>query len=301
MAIQKEIWLQTIVEQFFASDSFVIKSYNADAFVNQGRTVHIPNAGRPSGVEKNRNTFPAQVSVRTDTDLKFDLDEFTTNPIRIPYADMVELSYDKRNSVLRQDKSALMNKASESILYNWLPSSTAQIIETSGKSVTSHLPSTTGNRKAFTKAEVQKVMVKFNEQNVPQTGRYLLLDAQMYAQLLEDLSTQEAMAFHSVADVKNGILGKLYGFDILMRSRVGVYTSAGVKKDFSAVAAADDVACALAWHEDSVCRALGEVQIFDNLSDPTYYGDIYSFLVRCGGRAMREDAAGLLAIKQVKV
>lgn len=301
MAIQKEIWIQTIVEQFFASDSFVTKSYNADAFVNQGRTVHIPNAGMPSGVEKNRNVFPAQVTTRTDVDLKFDLDEFTTNPIRISHADMVELSYDKRNSVLRQDKSALINKASESILFSWLPTSTEQMIETSGKSVTAHLPSTTGNRKAFTKEDVRRAMTHFNSQNVPQTGRYLLIDAEMYSQLLDSLTTQEAMAFHAVANVQKGVLGKLYGFEILMRSRVGVYTNTGTKKEFSAVATPTDVACALAWHEDSVCRALGEVEIFDNLSDPTYYGDIYSFLVRCGGRAMRNDTAGLLAIKQANV
>lgn len=300
MAIQKEIWIQAIVEAFFADDSFVSKAYNADAFVNQGKSVHIPNAGAPSGVEKNRSVFPATVNTRTDVDLKFDLDEFTTNPIRIPHAETVELSYDKRNSVLRQDKSALINKASESILYNWLPDN-AYTIETSGKTVTAHTASATGNRKTFTKEDVRKAMVKFNSQNVPQTGRYLLVDAEMYGQLLDSLTTQEAMAFHATANVQKGILGQLYSFQILMRSRVGVYTNAGVKKEFSAVGATTDVACALAWHVDSVCRAMGEVEMFDNISDPTYYGDIYSFLVRCGGRAMRNDVAGLLAIKQATV
>lgn len=300
MAIQKEIWIQAIVEAFFADDSFVSKAYNADAFVNQGKSVYIPNAGASSGVEKNRSVFPATVTTRTDVDLKFDLDEFTTDPIRIPHAETVELSYDKRNSVLRQDKSALINKASESILYNWLPDN-AYTIETSGKTVTAHSPSATGNRKTFTKEDVRKAMVKFNSQNVPQTRRYLLVDAEMYGQLLDSLTTQEAMAFHATANVQKGILGQLYSFQILMRSRVGVYTNVGVKKEFSAVGATTDVACALAWHEDSVCRAMGEVEMFDNISDPTYYGDIYSFLVRCGGRAMRNDVAGLLAIKQATV
>jgi len=38
--------------------------------------------------------------------------------------------------------------------------------------------------------------------------------------------------------------------------------------------------------------------MFEDLSSPTYYGDIYSFLVRAGGRPMRSDVAGLLAIVQ---
>lgn len=57
-------------------------------------------------------------------------------------------------------------------------------------------------------------------------------------------------------------------------------------------------AAALAWHEQSVCRALGEVKMYSNEDDPTYYGDIYSFLVRAGGRRMRNDGAGVLAIVQ---
>ena len=38
--------------------------------------------------------------------------------------------------------------------------------------------------------------------------------------------------------------------------------------------------------------------MFDNEDDPTYYGDIYSFLVRAGGRIMRNDNAGVLSIIQ---
>jgi hypothetical protein len=65
MAITKEIWMQAIVEGLFADNTFLSKAFNADEFVNQGRTVHIPNAGAPSNVVKNRNTFPATVNSRT--------------------------------------------------------------------------------------------------------------------------------------------------------------------------------------------------------------------------------------------
>jgi len=34
------------------------------------------------------------------------------------------------------------------------------------------------------------------------------------------------------------------------------------------------------------------------MNSPTYYGDIYAFEVRAGGRAMRNDVKGLLAIVQ---
>ena len=297
MAIQKEIWINSIVEGLFADNSFLSKAFNADEFVNQGKTVHIPNAGAPSNVVKNRNTFPAEVKSRTDIDLTFNLDNYSTDPIKIDLAETVELSYNKRESVLRQDKAVLHETISEGILFEWLPL-IANSIRTSGDAVLSHTPSATGDRKAFTKSDVKKAMTKFNRDNVPMTGRYLLIDADMYDQLLASLTAQEAMAFHAAVDVKNGIVGMLYGFNIMMRSRVAVYATAGTKKAWSTAGAAADNAAALAWHTNSVCRALGEVVAREQLNSPQYYGDIYAFEVRVGGRPMRNDVKGLTAIIQ---
>ena len=297
MAIQKEIWKNSIIEGLFADNSFLSKAFSADEFVNAGKTVHIPNAGAPSGVVKNRSSFPATVSQRTDVDLTFNLDNYSTNPIKIDLAETVELSYNKRESVLRQDKATLHNAISEGVLYEWFPL-IANAIRTTGGAVAAHTPSATGNRKAFTKDDVKKAMTTFNKQDIPAEGRFMLVDADMYDQLIGSMSTQEAMAFHAQVDVANGVVGKLYGFNIMMRSRVGVYATAGTKKLWSAAGAATDNAAALAWHTNSICRALGEVVARESLNDPLYYGDIYAFEVRCGGRVMRNNVEGLLAIVQ---
>lgn len=297
MAVQKEIWMNTIVEGLFAKNSFLSKAFNADEFVQQGKTVHIPNAGNPSGVVKNRNTFPASVTARTDTDLTFDMDEYTTNPIKITNADKAELSYSKRESVLKQDKAALAKAVAEDFIYKWSPSD-IYTIPTTGASVAATTPSGTLTRKALIKADIKSAMVAFNKQDIPQQGRYMLIDADMYAQLLDSLTANDALAFFSQADVANGILGKLYSFNIMMRSRAALYDVNDAPKLWSAAPAADDNAAALAWHENSVCRALGQTEMFDDVSNPLYYADIYSFLVRAGGRPMRSDVAGLLAIVQ---
>ena len=77
MAIQKEIWMAAIVEGLFASNSFLSKAFNADEYVNNGKIVHIPNAGAASGTKKNRTSLPATVTKRTDIDVTFPLDEYT--------------------------------------------------------------------------------------------------------------------------------------------------------------------------------------------------------------------------------
>lgn len=297
MAIQREIWMNSIVEGLFADNSFLSKAVNADEFVNMGHTVHIPNAGAASKTKKNRSELPANINTRTDVDLTFELDEFTTDPIRIPHADTVELSYNKRESVLKQDKLALQNEVARSILYSWLPEKENTIV-TTGTAIPAYTDKATGNRKGICKADVLALMVKFNADDIPQEGRYLLLDAQMHAQLMNDLTTQESQAFLASGNAQQGILGKLFSFNIMMRSSVAVYNASKAAKEPDAVGATTDLAAGLAWHEGSVCRALGEVKAFEDEGDPTFYGDIYSFLVRAGGRAMRKDAKGLVAIIQ---
>jgi hypothetical protein len=297
MAIQKEIWMNSIVEGLFADNSFLSKAFNADMFVIAGRTVHIPNAGAPSKVVKNRTEKPASVKTRTDSVLSFDLDEFTTDPIHIPHADTVELSYNKRESVLRQDKAELQDAVGNGFLFSWSPTSGGSIA-TTGAAATAHTPAATGNRKKFTRADVLAAYTKFNADDVPQTERYLLLDAIMYSQLLEDLTEKESQAFHAGVDTANGIVGKLLTFNVMLRSKALRYTGAGAAKEWTAAGAATDNAAALAWHVNSVCRALGEVVPYESMGDPTWYGDIYSFLVRAGGRPMRKDVKGLLAIIQ---
>lgn len=299
MAVQKEIWMNSIVEGLFADNTFLSKAFNADMFVN-GKTVHIPNAGSPSGVVKNRKSFPATVKHRDDADLTFDLDEFTTDPIRIPHADTVELTYNKRESVLGQDKRMLFDTVANDFIYKWSPSSD-YVLRTTGESVTAHLPNATGNRKKFVLADVEAAMAAFNDDDIPQEDRYMLLDSQMYRQLLSSMSEADSRAFHALADFSKGIIGKVMSFNFMMRSKAARYTAALNAKEWTTTGVTTDQAAALAWHIDSVCRALGQTEMFESEDDPTYYGDIYSFLVRAGGRPMRNDVKGLIAIVQMNV
>jgi hypothetical protein len=297
MAVQKEIWMSSIVEGLFADNSFLSKAFNADEFVNAGKTVHIPNAGAASGVVKNRTEYPASVTAREDVNLDFNLDEFTTNPIKIPYADKVELSYNKRESVIKQDKSKLIEDVSNDMIYNWSPA-VANTIKTTGAAIAAHTPSATGLRKAFTKADVKKAMTVFNKANVPAEGRYMLVDAEMYDQLIDSLTEKQIDVFNNLADIANGVVGKLYTFNIMMRSKAALYDTDVKAKLWTAEGATTDNAAVLAWHTNSVCRALGQTEMFESEKDPLYYADIYSFLVRAGGRPMRNGVEGLLAIVQ---
>lgn len=251
MALNKEIWLSAIVENLYPDNSFATKSVDDSAFV-VNRKVHIPNAGAPSKVVTNRTEKPAKVSQRTDNELTYEMDELTTDPIYIPNIDTVELSYDKRNSVIANDRAQLQEAAHVNILERWGGGvDTNHVLLTTGTATRdAHTSSTaTGLRKSICKSDVLKLMTAMDADNVPEAGRYLLLDAYMYADLLNDLSESDKWMFQNSANVQSGVLGNLYGFNIMKRSSVLRVTSAKALLKWGAEGAADENAAALAWQE----------------------------------------------------
>jgi len=190
------------------------------------------------------------------------------------------------------------------MLRKWAPqpaTNSAKIIRTTGSSTAAHLSGATGNRKGFVLQDLINAEKELNKQNIPKTGRKALFSSELLSQLKSALSATAYRDFTSQQDVANGVVGKLYGFDIMERSDTLVYKHDATTPTLVAYGAAGDTDhcdTVLVWHENCVERALGEVKFFENLGDPTMYGDIYSALVRLGGRVRRNDGKGVIAIVQ---
>jgi len=300
MALDVEIWKSWILETLFKDNEFLNFARNADEHVLQGAVVHIPNSGAASAVTRNRTVLPATVTERTDVDVTYALDEFTSDPRLIKNADKI-LSYDKMSSTMGQDMGAIKQLVADWMIYHWAPTATAQIIRTTGGAVAAHLPSATGNRKYFVSADLRTAKKKLDKQNVPSHDRYALISADMYEQLLISMSDSTYKDFSRYEEADKGIVGMLYGFKLYMRSDTVIYTNASppVKRLPTATAAATDNDCVLCWQKDYVERAIGTVNIFEQLNAPEYYGDIYSLLIRAGGRAIENNSIGIVAIVQV--
>lgn len=263
MALQREIWLTSIQEGLFADNSFLSRSVDHSDFVNY-RTVHVPNAGAAPGVEKDRTVYPAQVSTRTDIDLEYQLHEYTTDPIRIPHADQVELSYSKRESVIGASRGALHDKISNDILTAWTPTSQEHKVKTKGAKIT--------QKDAFA------LQLALSQDKVPLEGRVLLLSAEAYSDLIQSLTDAQSNAFLACADASKGIVGHIAGFEVMQRATL----PGGI--------------LGLAWQRTMVSRALGETELFEEEKTPTYYGDVVGFLVRAGGSLLRHDGLGVRAL-----
>lgn len=303
MALQKEIWQNDIIGNLFKNNEFALRAFNGDSFVLAGKVVHIPVAGASAQTKKNLTAFPQVAINRADSELTYALDTYYALPRQIQDIEKYELSYDKRMSVVGDDIKQLVQDAMDGLLIRWAPGA-ANVIETTGPASGADLidGTATGTRTAFTKAEIKLIAKKFANTNM--AGMLTaLLTANHYHQFFESLSDAEKTNFNNVADLKNGIVGRYMGIDILMRSSVlryrkvaGVYTAIDTQ-DPAFVAGLTDSAASLFYVDTAVERAKGETIVFEDNNNPLYYGDVFSAYMRLGGRIRRN--IGVFAVVEL--
>lgn len=311
--VPQEIWNSYIIEKLRRTNPHINLCHDESQYVKGGAVVYIPQAGADPQVVKNRDTFPATVTKRKDTAVMYALDDYSTDPTHMPWAEGAEISYDKTDSVLSSHTSVLSETIGDELLYSWtrglkptanggievefLPVS--NIIFTSGTAEdVNPEDGQTGQRKAFSYRDLQKAQSRMNKANVPKADRYAMFESYMYQQFIDSLSENQMAAFQQSADLENGIIGKFAGFSILERSAVLAFDGSNQPIIPGQALSATDNLGVFCWHKDSVAKSLGEIGIFQDLGDPQYYGDIYSGIVKMGGRCRRADWKGVIAIVQ---
>lgn len=301
MAVTKEIWEAFIASNLFTMNPWINYAKNRDGNVLAGKVVHIPQAGAKPTVERNGIFEEMAVTQRADDDITYAIDTYRTRPTGIDQAEQIEVSYDKINDVLGDHMEALQEEFARWIAYDWSASaaSVANIIRTTGGATQAHADSATGNRKKFVKEDLKKARFLLNKQNIPKAGRKALIDSDMMDQLLDDQDLKNRDSSMEL-DMKNGIVTRLYGFDLIERSETVIYDNTGtpIAKSPAAAAAATDNASVFCWHPKFVHRAVGAIKFFENGDDAQFQADVYSAQVRIGASKEREDERGIVQIVQ---
>ena len=301
-----EVWAKYIMERFWKDNAFLRNAYDDSEYVIQGRIVHIPQPGSKPNVVKNRDTFPGVAVRRTDTDVLYSLDEYSTDPTHIPNIDAIEISYNKQDSVLGDEMYVLDETVADDMILKW--AANAAIYKTTGVTTNADGTTTTlqvgpvtgqtGNRLGFVSKDLKNLMTKFNVNNVPKNDRFVLIDDNMYDAFYDSLGETNAKDFSMYADAKSGVVGKLHSFNIMTRSSVLSCSNADVPNALGASLGATDNLASLAWQKNTVAFAIGDKKLFQDPNNPLYYGDISSALLMAGGRVRRADGLGVYVIEQ---
>lgn len=305
MAIEKEIWISDIQENLFAGNEFVKKGVDHSQWISN-KTVHVPQAGANPTVVKNRASFPASVAQRTDADLTYSMAEFTTSPIAVRDLEELQVNYGKRMSVMKQHIDALSDAIGNNAAYSWAPAGAGTFVKTTGTATSNALaPSATTTRLAITLADILKAKAILDFQNIPQSGRILLMPSDMYnAQLMAIPDAYQAQSYGQSA-LPSGVISRMFGFDIMIRPSVVVYDNSATPalkavNDLgvpSSPAVTDNLAC-LAFHPSFVCQAVGDTKVFYEENSPLWYGNILDALQMFGAAKLRTDQKGIVSIVQ---
>lgn len=311
MALIKEIWVNQIQETINQKADFLPYSIDHSDYV-AFRTVHIPQSGVNPTIVVNPTSFPLSVVPRVDTDRTYSLDRYALEPTIIDNLDALQVSYDKRQSVLGQQMSTLIDRIGTQVAYTWSASGTDNVFFTTGSDGTSLPPSGTGTRKSVALADIGSLAKKLDKDNVPRQGRKLLMNADMFWELFEISEVVKAsyngfQAVNGNNTLSSGVVAQLFGFDIMMRPTVSIYAkNATTPKAVAAAAAADDSLACIAWHPNFVSRALGGITpLYDAGSNgngkPEYLGSIFNMEVMLGSAILRTDMKGVAALVQTWV
>jgi len=309
MALIKEIWVADVQEALNRNADFLPYSIDDSAYVAFG-TVHIPQSGSNPTVVKNPATFPLPISERTDADRTYALNQFALEPTLITNLDELQISYDKRQSVLGQQITTLTQRIGDEVAISWTATGASNIVSTSGSAVgTALAPGATGTRKAVTLADIQALAQKLDKDNVPRSGRKLLMSTDMFWQLcsIDNVIRGSYNAFQTSQPnvLQTGIVMQLFGFDIMIRPVVSVFaTGATSPKAFGAATATTDMLACIAFHSTTVRRALGAMNpLYDAGSNgngkPEYLGSIFNMEVMLGSAIGRDDMKGVASLVQV--
>lgn len=301
MSLQTEVWVADIQETLFYENEFLNLAVDHSAYI-KNKTVHVPQAGGKPAVVKNRTELEATLGKREDTELTYDLDNYTTDPVVVKDVEDLQVSYAKRQSVMGQHIATLGDTIATETLQKWaVTGSTTHVLRTTG-AATAMLPNSTatGTRLLLTHTDIARAAAIMDVDKVPRAGRFAVIPTAMLTGLFSDTELLKLRALVSEDMVKMGVIAELHGFKIISRGSVVRYTNAGANnlRAASADDAATDCAGAIFFSRFMVSQALGDIKVFINEGQARSYGDIMSAEVNHGANFLRPNNVGRVSIAQ---
>lgn len=301
MALQTEVWIADIQENLFFENEFLNLAQDHSAYISN-KTVHIPQAGGNPTVVKNRTTDVADIKRRTDTELTYQMDNYTTDPFLVKNVEELQISYQKRQSILGQHVATLGDTIAVETLHKWaVTGSTTHVLRTTGTD-DAMLPNSTatGTRNRLTIDDLARAAAVMDIDKVPKQGRFAVIPTAMFYGLFSDKELVNQRALIGEDMIKMGVVAQLFGFNIITRGEVVRYTDASANnlRTIGSADAATDCAGAICFSRFMVTQALGDIKVYLNEGEARSYGDIMSAEVNHGASVMRDKNVGRVSIAQ---
>lgn len=277
VGLLKEVWLPEMTERFFDDDSFLQDGKDWTPWV-ENDAITLGDIGVAPNVVINRNVYPVPATTRTDAPLKMPLTNYSTDSTIHRKIEQIALSYDKRQSIINDHKSVLLEKIGEHGIYNVSPASNTAntpVFKTGGP-----VSAQTGN-KIMLSDDIVKMAIAWDGLKLPSAGRTLVVPPAMFWEFVSSNDTIKAQAERNgQGGTGTGVWVEWMGFNIRPRVTTANYNKGTlVKNAWGAVPTGNDKQAAVAYIKGkSFGRALGDMHMFATIDDPDQQGDKINFL-----------------------
>jgi len=305
MAIQKEVWLPAIEENLYKGIEVIENVATDDSTYVNNKTVHIPNAGAAPTVSRGNSTYPAAIVERTDTDVDYTLTNFEIGPVRLGWADGLQLSYNKVQSITNDFMGNLSETIRNYFLSQWYSYDASTIIDTTGTATTTNWlgGSATGSLKHLIGADVIKAARIMDQMKMPAGDRYLLVDPVQWWQLIQDFGYNAARV--GVTGGFPSTIEPMFGFTVIqipfvaaVDANTGGTVIVPTAADGSFTFAAANRPIALAIQKSAVSWAKTNVETW-TAQGGGMFGESLEASLYGGSKYRRTDKKGIVAIRSV--
>lgn len=298
---------RNIEELPVANNNFLKHAVDESQYVN-GEKVKRPVAGGFPKSVTNPTVFPLKIEQKDDDSNEYNISLHATLPQRISDFKELQQSYASRQGVINRHRTSLIHKIARQILFDWSPSNSSSIIETTGNNKPAGLKSfgATGNRKMVTRDDILNAIQLLTEMDFEE-GNFMLIPAS-YKTDIRKIS--EFVSYDKTGrpdGYSKSAIGEIEGVTVLVRSTGVIYDANGdpMEVDFNEntnrIIAADE-ACQgiLLWNENSVFYGMGKMTPYIDAPSGTLLGSTVNFSQHAGGN-IRKDGLGVVAIVEKTV
>lgn len=305
MALQKEAWSDQIQENLYVQNNWIMSSKD-DSQYAAFKLVHIPQSGASSTITKNNASWPLTAVQRTDLDFTYQVDDYSTQNFFVTDFEELQLSYDKRQSIIQDYIKEIFDSVANNTAFNWSPSGTAsRVVRTTGATVSTALaPGATGTRNALTLLDIIAAKSIMDKEGIPADGRVMVMNTDQYNNQFLQIPNISQFYQSNNDTLPKGVVREIYGFMIYIKPLVTSYDSTGItlktRNDNGTVAspATTDNLGILCYHPDFVSRAMTAIDTFYFAGSPSYQGDLMSARIAMGSKYRRLDFKGTVSIVQ---
>ncbi|MDY3521990.1 hypothetical protein PG614_10150 [Riemerella anatipestifer] len=261
MSLQTEVWVAGIKENPIPNHSFVAQSVDMSEYVENNK-LHLAEAGIEPSVYENyfeNNEDPLPIVDIKDIDNEVVLKTYSTGQTRHRQLQEIELSYDRRNSVLQRHRISLAKNLGKRAAYAWSPQQDNEFNKVLNLGASDSVIDGIIDIKAFLESKdiYDGINICFTPEHL---ARIRKEDKSLYKEIMNE--------------------SKMYGINVFQYSKNPLYTSAGVKKPFGATKESGDKQASFIWVKDEVFRCFGDVGMYANLRDSGVQADTLSFAQR---------------------